>query len=118
MFTDAEANLCTRHVNLMLEWNRRLNLTRIVSHNDIIVKHLLDSIVPAKYLPHSGPALDVGTGAGFPGIPLKIMSPALDFLLLDSNRKKGQLPRSGGCKAGTQRPSGKTGKMGRAGGIA
>ncbi len=86
--TEAQAEMCSRHVGLMLDWNRRLNLTRIVSHEDIIVKHLLDSVLPAKFLPPSGRALDVGSGAGFPGIPLKIVNPALDLLLLDSNRKK------------------------------
>ena len=53
-----------------------------------MVKHLLDSILPAKFLPSSGYALDVGTGAGFPGIPLKIVYPGLQMVLLDSSRKK------------------------------
>jgi len=83
-----QAELCRNHIQLMLDWNRRLNLTRITDPHEILVKHLLDSLLPAHLLPRSGPALDVGTGAGFPGVPLKILSPDLDMYLLDSNRKK------------------------------
>jgi 16S rRNA (guanine527-N7)-methyltransferase len=86
--TDTEAQLLGRHIQLMLEWNLRLNLTRITGREEIVVKHILDSILPAKFLPSSGCALDVGTGAGFPGIPLKIVYPDLQMVLLDSSRKK------------------------------
>jgi 16S rRNA (guanine527-N7)-methyltransferase len=86
--TESRAQLLTRHIQLMIEWNLRLNLTRITGREEIVVKHLLDSIVPAKFLPSSGCALDVGTGAGFPGIPLKIVYPDLQMVLLDSSRKK------------------------------
>lgn len=83
-----QAELCRMHIELMLEWNQRLNLTRITTQEETIVKHLLDSLLPSSALPTSGNALDVGTGAGFPGIPLKILSPDLEFTLLDSSRKK------------------------------
>jgi 16S rRNA (guanine527-N7)-methyltransferase len=86
--TESRAQLLSRHIQLMLEWNLRLNLTRITGTEEIIVRHLLDSILPAKFLPSSGWALDVGTGAGFPGIPLKIVYPDLQMVLLDSSRKK------------------------------
>ena len=86
--TERRAQLLSRHIQLMIEWNLRLNLTRITGREEIIVKHLLDSILPAKFLPSSGCALDVGTGAGFPGIPLKIVYPDLQMVLLDSSRKK------------------------------
>ncbi len=86
--TQRQAGLLSLHIQLMLEWNLRLNLTRITGREEIIVKHLLDSILPAKFLPSSGYALDVGTGAGFPGIPLKIVYPDLQMVLLDSSRKK------------------------------
>ncbi len=86
--TERQAQLLSRHIQLMIEWNLRLNLTRITGREEIIVKHLLDSILPAKFLPLSGRALDVGTGAGFPGIPLKIVYPDLQMVLLDSSRKK------------------------------
>ncbi len=86
--TEKQAQLLSRHIQIMLEWNLRVNLTRITESEEIIVKHLLDSIVPAKFLPSSGYALDVGAGAGFPGIPLKILYPGLQMVLLDSSRKK------------------------------
>jgi 16S rRNA (guanine527-N7)-methyltransferase len=86
--TESQAQLLSLHIRLLLQWNSRLNLTRITDTQQIIVKHLLDSIVPAKFLPSSGNCLDVGTGAGFPGIPLKIVHPDLQTILLDSSRKK------------------------------
>jgi 16S rRNA (guanine527-N7)-methyltransferase len=86
--TRKQAQLLSLHIQLLLQWNTRLNLTRITAREEIIVNHLLDSILPAKFLPSSGNALDVGTGAGFPGIPLKIVYPDLGMLLLDSSRKK------------------------------
>ncbi|SPF51371.1 Ribosomal RNA small subunit methyltransferase G 1 [Syntrophobacter sp. SbD1] len=86
--TEKQALLLSRHIQIMLEWNPRLNLTRITGPEEIIVKHLLDSILPAKFLPKSGHALDIGTGAGFPGVPLKIVNPDLQIVLLDSSRKK------------------------------
>lgn len=88
VLSEAQAQMCSRHIEIMLQWNQRLNLTRITTHEEIIVKHLLDSILPARFLPASGHALDVGTGAGFPGIPLKILNPGLDMVLLDASRKK------------------------------
>lgn len=85
---EKQAQLLSRHIRIMLEWNPRLNLTRITDREEIIIKHLLDSIAPAKYLPSSGYAVDIGTGAGFPGIPLKIVHPDLQMVLLESSRKK------------------------------
>jgi 16S rRNA (guanine527-N7)-methyltransferase len=86
--TEAQARLLSRHVHIMLDWNTRLNLTRITEPEEVVVKHLLDSIAPAKYLPSAGKALDVGAGAGFPGIPLKIVNSGLNMVLLESSRKK------------------------------
>jgi 16S rRNA (guanine527-N7)-methyltransferase len=87
-FSNDQAQLCAIHVRLMLEWNARTNLTRITSEHDILVKHILDSLIPAQWLPSSGILLDVGTGPGFPGIPLKILYPGLDLVLLEAVRKK------------------------------
>jgi 16S rRNA (guanine527-N7)-methyltransferase len=87
-FSEGQAVMCHGHVVLMLDWNRRCNLTRITDLKEIIEKHLLDSLIPARWLPQTGSAIDIGSGPGFPGIPLKILQPALEMVLLESHRKK------------------------------
>ena len=73
--------------DLLLEWNQRLNLTRITDPIEVILKHFIDSMVLAKYI--SGVTFaDLGTGAGFPGVPLKILRPDLDIVLMDSLKKR------------------------------
>jgi 16S rRNA (guanine527-N7)-methyltransferase len=83
-----QAKLFVEHVRLMLEWNVRSNLTRITDFAGILTSHLLDSLLPARRLPLTGKSLDVGTGAGFPGVPLKILCPETEMVLLEANRKK------------------------------
>jgi len=68
-------------------WNRRVNLTAIREPREMIAAHLLDSLV-ARPLLQGNSVLDVGTGAGFPGLPLAIVEPEVQFTLLDSNNKK------------------------------
>lgn len=72
---------------LLVKWNRAYNLTAVREPLEMVGRHLLDSLA---LLPHlqSGACLDMGTGAGVPGIPLAIMRSATDFVLLDSNSKK------------------------------
>lgn len=79
--------LCCRHLDLVEFWNRRINLTRIVGV-EAVVQHVLDSLMPRPWLPQRGVALDVGSGAGFPGIPLAVTCPDLHVVLLDADRKK------------------------------
>lgn len=86
--SEEQAAACYQHISLMLTWNQRCNLTRITDPREIIEKHLLDSLIPARWLPRAGPALDVGTGPGFPGLPLAILQPELEMVLLESHRKK------------------------------
>ncbi len=76
------------HVHILKEWNQKINLTAIDSPMDMAVKHFLDSIVPSRYIDPGSRLLDVGSGAGFPGIPLKVMMPSLDVTLVDATRKK------------------------------
>ena len=58
--------------DLLLEWNEKINLTAITEEKEILIKHFIDSLTIAKYIPQDAKILDVGTGAGFPGIPIKI----------------------------------------------
>ena len=76
------------YMNLLLEWNEKINLTAIVEPNEIILKHLIDSITISKYIEQNAKIVDVGTGAGFPGIPLKIIRNDVEITLLDSLNKR------------------------------
>ena len=69
-------------------WNRTTNLTSITSPEDIALKHFVDSIAALPMLPTLGSLLDVGTGGGFPGLPLKIAIPEMAVTLVDASRKK------------------------------
>jgi 16S rRNA (guanine527-N7)-methyltransferase len=72
----------------MLRWNQKINLTRIVDPAQIAVKHIVDSMAGLRVLPPRGRLLDVGSGAGYPGIVLKIMAPEMEVTLVDGRRKK------------------------------
>lgn len=78
------------YAELLVEWNGKINLTAITDPYGITVKHFLDSALMLKYAAISDNAsiIDVGTGAGFPGIPLKIMKPDIKLTLLDSLNKR------------------------------
>jgi len=69
-------------------WNRRMNLTGISEKREMIIKLLLDPLVALQYLLSSGTVLDIGSGAGIPGLPLKIARPEFDVHLLESKAKK------------------------------
>jgi 16S rRNA (guanine527-N7)-methyltransferase len=69
-------------------WNRKINLTSLVEDKEIIIKHFLDSLTPLKYIAKQSFILDLGSGGGFPGIPLKIAEPSLKVVLLESSKKK------------------------------
>ncbi len=72
----------------LLKWNQKINLTAIRSEKGIVLKHFLDSLSVYPYLPKYSSILDIGSGAGFPGIPLKIIQPTFEMTLIDSVRKK------------------------------
>jgi 16S rRNA (guanine527-N7)-methyltransferase len=72
----------------LLEWNKTFNLTGIRDPEDIVIKHFVDSLTPLPYLEPSDGLLDIGSGAGFPSLPLKIAAPELQVQLVEANRKK------------------------------
>lgn len=76
------------YMNLLKEWNKNINLTAIIDDRDIIIKHFIDSLTINKYLKNKKSIIDVGTGAGFPGIPIKIANTNLKVDLLDSLNKR------------------------------
>ena len=77
------------YMNLLLEWNQKMNLTAITDKDDIVLKHFIDSLTCSEYVKDNHKLADVGTGAGFPGIPLKIfLGNQLEVHLMDSLAKR------------------------------
>lgn len=83
-----EARQFSIHAAELLKWNLKINLTAITDPFEVAVKHFLDSIAPAGIIPAGASLLDMGSGGGFPGIPLKVVIPTLTVTLIDSSRKK------------------------------
>lgn len=78
------------YAKLLIEWNKKMNLTAILEPREIVVKHFFDSLLTLKAyeIPQNASVIDVGTGAGFPGVPLKIVRPDITLTLLDSLNKR------------------------------
>ncbi|MBU2621266.1 MAG: 16S rRNA (guanine(527)-N(7))-methyltransferase RsmG [Proteobacteria bacterium] len=76
------------HAGELVKWNLKINLTAITDPFEVAVKHFIDSIAPAGIIPAGASMLDIGSGGGFPGIPLKVVIPTLSVSLVDSSRKK------------------------------
>lgn len=76
------------YMNLLIEWNEKMNLTAITEPNEIILKHFIDSLTILKEIKDDSKVVDVGTGAGFPGIPLSIANESLKITLVDSLNKR------------------------------
>ena len=74
--------------NLVVEWNEKINLTAITDDLDFVVKHFVDSITINKYIEAEKNIIDIGTGAGFPGIPIKILNKDNKMVLFDSLNKR------------------------------
>lgn len=77
-----------KYKNLILEWNEKINLTAITDELEIVVKHFVDSITINKYIEENKSIIDIGTGGGFPGIPVKILNKDNKIVLFDSLNKR------------------------------
>lgn len=87
--SDVDLNNFIIYKDLLLEWNNKINLTAITEENEIALKHFIDCISVIKYRDFNEKSIiDVGTGAGFPGIPIKIMQNSSNMVLLDSLNKR------------------------------
>ena len=86
--TDKMQQQLEEYMKLLLEWNEKINLTAITEEDDIILKHFVDSLTILKYIKEGNSIVDVGTGAGFPGIPLKIAREDIKVTLVDSLNKR------------------------------
>lgn len=83
-----QTDLFVRYAQLLITWNKKINLTGITDPEEVAVKHFLDSLAPSDQIPTRGSLLDIGSGGGFPGIPLKIVRPKQPMVLIDGVRKK------------------------------
>ena len=83
-----------RHLELIVEMNQVMNLTRILNPREAAIKHVLDSVLPWRLFEGASHVVDAGTGAGFPGVPLSLVLPETEFSLLDATQKKARFVES------------------------
>jgi len=90
VLNDTQKEQFDKYYQLLVDWNKKVNLTAITEKKDVYLKHFYDSITPAFYVDFSQQSsiCDVGAGAGFPSIPLKICFPHLQMTIVDSLKKR------------------------------
>ena len=86
--SDLQLEQFYNYMNILLEWNKFMNLTGITEPKEVITKHFIDSLTVLDKVDKNASVIDVGTGAGFPGIPIKIAFPETRVVLLDSLNKR------------------------------
>lgn len=86
--SEEETRHFMRYLDMIMLWNRKINLTSLKDEKDIIITHFLDSISASSFIDSGSRVLDIGSGAGFPGIPIKIVRRGVRLTLIDSVRKK------------------------------
>lgn len=77
-----------QHAQVLMEWNQKINLTAITDPVEMAIKHFVDAVASLHHIPVNALLLDMGTGGGFPGLPLKVMRPQQAMVLIDSVRRK------------------------------
>lgn len=87
-FSPAQQAKFLIYYEMLIEKNKVMNLTAITEPREVLEKHFLDSVLPSRLIPHGASVIDVGTGAGFPGVPLLIIRDDIDVTLLDSLNKR------------------------------
>jgi len=90
---ESQIEIFSRYLDLLIEWNQKINLTSLKTPQEIIIKHFLDSLTCTKVIDlysniDKNSIIDIGTGAGFPGIPIKIVYPSTELFLLEARKKK------------------------------
>ena len=83
-----QTRLFLTYLHILQAWNEKVNLTSIKDEREIVIRHFLDSLTVFHHIEKESRVLDIGSGAGFPGIPLKIVHPFIEITLLDSTQKK------------------------------
>jgi len=86
--TDQQIKHFYDHAVALLQWSKKINLTAIKDPKSVAIKHIIDSLGPASFAIPMQRVLDVGSGGGFPGLPLKVWNPSMDLTLIDAVRKK------------------------------
>ena len=85
---DREAGLFETYYHNLISWNEKFNLTAITDEKEVVLKHFIDSVIAEKYFPYGASVADVGSGAGFPAIPLKIVRNDLSITMLEALNKR------------------------------
>ena len=86
--TGAQVETLAAHANELLKWNRKINLTRIVDPVEMALKHYVDSLACVPHIPAGARVLDIGSGGGFPGVPVAVVAQPAHVLMIDSVGKK------------------------------
>ena len=102
--SEAQAEKFEKYYNILIKWNEKINLTRIVEPEEVALKHFADSLAVLNYfdLKENSSLIDVGTGAGFPGLPLKIYREDINLTLLDSLNKRLNFLREAALETGVE----------------
>ena len=86
--TDTQVKQFELYYKLILEWNEKFNLTSILEQHDVIIKHFLDSVLICEHLKENAQLIDIGAGAGFPSVPIKILRPDIEIVMVDGLNKR------------------------------